>query len=165
MPPSFFCHVVPNRVFTYIDAAGHNLVTVGEVIGTASCNEAEYRALDSALELVLLMMGVHRGKVQVYCDSQLLVRHITGEYVARADHIIALLKGINDKVKEINDFDIKHVMRCNNKDADLAANKALDDGSSLVVCKKLLNSSRAIDSGGDVHQDDKKAKTKKKKAM
>ena len=150
----------------FIDAAGHNLVTVGEVIGTASNNEAEYRALDSALELVLLMMGVHRGKVQIYCDSQLLVRHITGEYVARADHIIALLKGINDKVKKFTDFDIKHVLRCDNTEADLAANKALDDGSSLVVCKKLLafNSSRAGDSG-DICEDDKKAKTKRKKKV
>ena len=132
-------------VYGFADAVGHNLVTLGEVIGTASCNEAEYRALDAALELVLLMMGMNRGKVQVYCDSQLLVRHMTGEYVARADHIIALLKGINDKAKEFSEFDIKHVMRCNNKEADLAANKALDDGSMLVVCKKLLsyNATRA----------------------
>ena len=67
---------------------------MGEVIGIASNNEAEYQALETALDLLLVMMGNKRCKVIAYCDSQLLVRHITGKYVARAEHLIVKINNI-----------------------------------------------------------------------
>ena len=135
---------------------GHNLVTMGEVIGTASCNEAEYQALDTALDLVIVMMGDVAGKVRVFCDSQLLVRHVTGAYEARAEHLVPRIQNIKKKAQRFSEFSITHVMRSENKEADSAANRALDECSALVITKRLLKENDAAlrdafsDSKGDV---------------
>jgi ribonuclease HI len=52
-------------------------------IGRATNNEAEYRALILALEKVL-------GEIEVYSDSQLMVKQMRGEFKVK-DEIIKLL--------------------------------------------------------------------------
>ena len=105
-----------------------------------TCNEAEYTALDTALDLVIVMMGEARstGRVRVFCDSQLLVRHVTGAYEARAEHLVPRVRNIREKSRRFSEFSITHVLRSENKEADSAANSALDECSALVIAKRLL---------------------------
>jgi ribonuclease HI len=96
---------------------------VGETIGQATNNVAEYRALLRGLELA----AAHGAdEVEVIGDSELVVRQIEGRYkVKHAD-----MKELHSQAKTIlADFDrwsIRHVKRAQNADADKLVNEALD---------------------------------------
>jgi ribonuclease HI len=97
---------------------------VGETIGQATNNVAEYRALLRGLELA----AAHGAdEVEVIGDSELVVRQIEGRYkVKHAD-----MKELHSQAKAIlADFDnwsIRHVKRAQNADADQLVNEALDN--------------------------------------
>ena len=74
----------------------------------------------------------------IVCDSQLLVRHVTGAYEARAEHLVPRVRNIREKSRRFSEFSITHVLRSENKEADSAANRALDECSALVIAKRLL---------------------------
>jgi ribonuclease HI len=97
---------------------------VGETIGAATNNVAEYRALLRGLELA----AAHGAdEVEVIGDSELVVRQIEGRYkVKHAD-----MKELHGQAKALlADFDnwsIRHVKRAQNADADALVNEALDN--------------------------------------
>jgi ribonuclease HI len=97
---------------------------VGETIGRQTNNVAEYKALLRGIELA----SAHGATVvELIGDSELVVRQIEGRYkVKNAD-----LKPLHAKAKEmLSDFDnweIRHVKRAQNSDADALVNQALDN--------------------------------------
>lgn len=98
---------------------------VGETIGRQTNNVAEYRALLRGLELA----SAHGATVvELVGDSELVVRQIEGRYkVKNAD-----LKPLHAKAKEMlsqfDNWEIRHVKRAQNADADALVNQALDNG-------------------------------------
>jgi ribonuclease HI len=97
---------------------------VGETIGKATNNVAEYRALLRGLELA----SAHGAdEVEVIGDSELVVRQIEGRYkVKHAD-----MKELHAQAKAIlagfDTWSIRHVKRAQNADADQLVNEALDN--------------------------------------
>jgi ribonuclease HI len=97
---------------------------VGETIGQATNNVAEYRALLRGIELA----AAHGAdEVELIGDSELIVRQIEGRYkVKHAD-----MKELHAQAKAmLGDFDgwsIRHVKRAQNADADKLVNEALDN--------------------------------------
>ncbi len=92
-------------------------------IGIATNNIAEYTALLEGLQKILDLKG---HSVRAYLDSELVVKQIKGEYkVKNMD-----LKDIFDKIKKLiakfEEFEISHVRREHNKEADKILNIALD---------------------------------------
>ncbi|HTT93982.1 MAG TPA: ribonuclease HI family protein [Solirubrobacterales bacterium] len=96
---------------------------VGETIGEATNNVAEYRALLRGLELA----SAHGAtEVELIGDSELVVRQIEGRYkVKHAD-----MKELHAQAKEMlagfGSWSIRHVKRAQNADADKLVNQALD---------------------------------------
>jgi ribonuclease HI len=96
---------------------------VGETIGRATNNVAEYRALLRGLELA----SAHGAdEVHLIGDSQLIVRQVEGRYkVKHAD-----MKELHAKAKEMlagfERWSIEDVRRAQNADADRLVNEALD---------------------------------------
>jgi ribonuclease HI len=107
------------------DEDGSVVESVGETIGQATNNVAEYRALLRGLELA----AAHGAdEVELIGDSELVVRQIEGRYkVKHAD-----MKELHGQAKAaLADFDrwsIRHVKRAQNADADKLVNQALDGG-------------------------------------
>jgi ribonuclease HI len=102
----------------------------GKLIGTATNNEAEYRALIHVLEVaasdpIILKSGAH--KLSVHCDSRLLVEQITGRWKIKEPRLQQLYNEVQ-RVKARVPFTlrIKHVPREDNKRADKLLNEALD---------------------------------------
>ena len=93
-------------------------------IGTATNNEAEYRALIEGLKLAL-----ERGarKVRHLADSQLLVRQLEGAYKVKATELIALHAEAKALAANLEAFSSTHVPREQNTQADRLANRALDE--------------------------------------
>jgi len=104
----------------------HNILEkYKECIGVASNNVAEYNALIKALELAARHT---RKEVQVFTDSELVVRQITGHYRIKAQHLLPLFQ----KVKQLELCFTKvtyNVVTRNDKyqiQADALVNEALD---------------------------------------
>jgi ribonuclease HI len=98
--------------------------SVGETIGRQTNNVAEYKALLRGLELA----SAHGAtEVEMIGDSELVVRQVEGRYkVKNAD-----LKPLHQKAKamlgEFDNWEIRHVKRAQNADADALVNQALDN--------------------------------------
>ena len=102
---------------------GHPVVEEADTIGTASNNVAEYTALVEGLSLAH-ELGVKA--LQVYSDSELMVKQMNGEYKVKNDDLRALYEEACGLRRQFDKVTITHVRREQNKRADLIGNEALD---------------------------------------
>jgi len=105
------------------DERGRLIASISQRIGKATNNQAEYRAIITALEEAT-RLGARQ--VDIKMDSELVVRQINGEYRVKK----ATLKPLYQKVKrlqsQLKGFTITHIPRHQNTEADNLANKALN---------------------------------------
>ncbi len=102
---------------------GQILLEEGLFLGKETNNRAEYFALLFALEDAL-MLSAH--SVEVRLDAQLLVRQLQGRYRVKNRDLRPLFKRVKRLAGAFERFTIKHVPREENREADAAANAALD---------------------------------------
>ncbi len=105
-------------------ADGQDLASISGYIGMTTNNQAEYRALLECLRAVEQLPCRH---LTVHSDSELMVRQLNGQYKVRD----AQLKKSVQTVREILArapfrFEIRHVVREENAEADALANEGID---------------------------------------
>lgn len=93
-------------------------------IGTATCNEAEYHALIQGLELT---SKKECAEVEARGDSQLIVRQVTGEWQTKEPRLRELRDRAQDLVEEFDTFEIRHIPREENREADALVEQAFSD--------------------------------------
>lgn len=117
------------------DDKGNILFEEGKLIGTATNNEAEYRALIYLLEKAATDPVISKSsaeKLSVHCDSKLLVEQITGKWKIKEPRLQELYNELQIvKSKVPFTLRIKHVPREDNKRADQLLNQALDKVTSV----------------------------------
>lgn len=108
------------------DGKGNKVATLSEYLGKQTNNFAEYQALIAALEY-----AVKQGPkaLRVISDSELLVRQIKGIYKVRELTLKDLHARASQLISQLSWFDIEHVLRGHNREADQLANEAMDKGS------------------------------------
>jgi ribonuclease HI len=99
------------------------VVRIAEYIGTGTNNFAEYSALLTALRFAVFN---HCEELQIFADSELVVKQIKGEYQVKNEGIRPLYDTAIRWINQIPSFSIQHVRRENNKEADKLANLAMD---------------------------------------
>lgn len=105
------------------DHAGRMLDEIAQYIGRSTNNVAEYSALLAALEYALS----HRFRaVKILSDSELLVRQMRGEYKVRNAALIELYQKAQAMIRELDWFQVQHIPREQNREADRLANIAMD---------------------------------------
>lgn len=92
-------------------------------IGHATNNVAEYRAL---LEALALAIEREADDVEIFADSELVVRQIQGRYRVKNESLKILYAEAVRMISEFHDFRIVHLKREKNKHADRMVNVALD---------------------------------------
>lgn len=96
--------------------------TISEYIGKTTNNVAEYTALIKALQYT-------RQKkicsVEVYTDSELLVKQIHGIYRVKNEGLIPLYNEAISLLRSFDSFSIIHVPRERNKEADSLSKEAI----------------------------------------
>jgi ribonuclease HI len=98
-------------------------------LGRATNNVAEYEALVHALRHALAR-GARR--VRVFSDSELVVRQVEGRYKVRHPDMQALHREARALIARLEAFEIRHVRREQNREADRLANQALDEKASKL---------------------------------
>lgn len=106
---------------------GTTLAELGEYIGEATNNVAEYRALMRALEEARRLGA---DSVEILADSELLVRQVSGEYRVRHPNLVPLYAAVMEQLRGFSSFSIAHVPRKENARADALANWALDEAEN-----------------------------------
>jgi ribonuclease HI len=93
-------------------------------IGEATNNVAEYRALLLALERA---QTLGYTDIEVYSDSELLVRQLQGRYQVKNPALKELYAVARERIARYRRFGIQHVPREQNAEADALANRGIDE--------------------------------------
>lgn len=99
------------------------IFTIAESIGHATNNEAEYRGIIAALSKCI---ELQIRNPQIYSDSELVVRQLTGIYKVKEPKMKALFTRAMDLIVQIRPH-FAHIRREKNQIADYLANQALDN--------------------------------------
>jgi ribonuclease HI len=93
-------------------------------IGRATCNEAEYHALIRGLEV-----ASKKGctEVEARGDSQLIVHQVRGDWKTNEPHLRKLRDGAQELADEFEQFEIRHIPREENREADALVDQAFDN--------------------------------------
>jgi ribonuclease HI len=106
------------------DETGKVLVSLSDYIGTATNNIAEYTALIKCLELG---RETKCTRLIVHSDSELMVRQVQGSYKVKDKGLKALFADVQRILASAPfKFEIKHVAREENGEADELANRGIN---------------------------------------
>jgi ribonuclease HI len=107
------------------DGEGRRLAELSDFLGVQTNNFAEYSGLIAALEYAV---EHGYGTVKAVSDSELMVKQMKGQYKVRSEALLAIYNEAKALVRKLDRFEIRHVLRHLNKDADRLANDAMDRG-------------------------------------
>jgi ribonuclease HI len=107
------------------DELGRPVAELSEFLGRQTNNYAEYSGLLGALNYTLQ----HGSKaLKVVSDSELMVKQVNGQYKVSSPTLKELHGRAMKLIAQVEYFEIKHVLREKNRDADRLANLAMDRG-------------------------------------
>ncbi len=101
---------------------GRLITTISQGIGRATNNQAEYRAIITALEKAIELGA---KQVDISLDSELVVRRIKGEYRVKNTALKPLYQQVKQRLGLLEGFTITHIPRQQNTEADNLASIAL----------------------------------------
>ena len=107
-----------------LDHAGNTVAELTEYLGETTNNQAEYRALLLALRKA---KDLGATEIEVRADSELMVRQINGQYKVKNEALLPVYQEAKKCLLGFAKWTIKHIPREQNKQADLLANKAIDE--------------------------------------
>lgn len=105
------------------DDKGKTVKTVYKYLGESTNNVAEYNALICGLEEAAALGATN---ILVNMDSELVTKQMNGEYRVKNEDIRPLFEKALGVLKGFESFEIRHVDRSQNKEADKLANKAIN---------------------------------------
>jgi phosphoribosylglycinamide formyltransferase 1 len=114
--------------FVLLDENGNQLCAQAKFLPIATNNVAEYTALTCALEKA---KSLGADNLQIFSDSELMVKQLNGDYKVKNDGIRPLFKQCFDVLSEFQSWQINHIPRTENKFADKLANRAIDTAGDI----------------------------------
>lgn len=108
------------------DEMGRPVVELSDYLGKQTNNYAEYSGLLAALNY-----ATKHGftAMKIYSDSELMVKQILGEYKVNNPSLKILHAQAMKTIEGLEAFEIRHVRREENREADWLANRAMDLGT------------------------------------
>jgi len=103
------------------DEQGKVIAAISQSIGRSTNNQAEYRAVIAALEKAIELGATH---IDLYSDSELLVRQIKGQYRVKKAELKPLYQQVKHLQGLLQGFTVTHVPRLQNTEAHGLADMA-----------------------------------------
>jgi ribonuclease HI len=111
-----------------LDPSGKRLKDISKYIGETTNNIAEYSALLYGLEEALMLRA---DEIVVNMDSELVAKQLTGDYRVKDSGLKPLFERAINMLKSFKNFEIRHIEREKNKEADKLVNRALNLASLI----------------------------------
>lgn len=108
------------------DPRGDIVAKLKKYIGRTTNNVAEYYGLIAALDYAQ-SHGI--PALHIECDSELLVKQMRGQYKVKSSELRPLFERARKMSQSLESFNIDHVLRERNRQADALVNEALDENS------------------------------------
>lgn len=96
----------------------------GKYLGSQTNNYAEYMGLLLGLQRALVFGA---REVEVFADSELMIRQLQGRYQVRAPNLRPLFEEARALLKNFTRVSLKHIPREKNAAADEMSNRAIDE--------------------------------------
>jgi len=109
--------------FVLTDPSGGIINAKGFFLNETTNNFAEYTGLLKALQAA---KNLGADTVEIFSDSQLMVRQINGQYRVKSSNLRELYKQCIELLSGFSSWKITHVFREQNTQADDLANRAMD---------------------------------------
>ena len=109
------------------DPEGGLVASLFGYLGQATNNVAEYQALLHGLRFALASGAT---AVEVFSDSELLVRQLEGRYRVKNSGLQPLFREAQSLLARFSRARVSHVPRERNREADALANRAVDEKRS-----------------------------------
>ena len=107
---------------------GEKVAEVGEYLGEATNNQAEYQAI---------ILGLKKAKelgyesLDVRLDSELAVKQLSGEYRVKNPELAKRFVEIHNIRYKFHELTFSHIRRAFNKEADAVVNRTIDEALGL----------------------------------
>lgn len=111
----------PSGIGIIIQTSDGGTMKIAKWIGNHDNNVAEYVALLEALQCA---QDLKATSMQVFCDSELVVKQMTGQYECRSPRLYSL-NWMCRKLARSLEFTIAHIPREHNREANHLANRAV----------------------------------------
>ena len=102
---------------------GEHTIEHFKYFGKKTNNQSEYLALIEGLKLAVKQEA---KKLDIFMDSQLIVRQVRGEYKVKNSNMQPLHADVMGFLERIPSWTITHIKREENKRADWLSNQAID---------------------------------------
>ena len=89
-------------------------------------NESEYAALYCSLKQGI-KLGIEQNKVEIYGDSQLVIKQVSGEWRNKKPHLKKLMAKVHELLDLYTDYTLYWIPREQNEVADSMSNRALTE--------------------------------------
>lgn len=119
----------------YIRNAVGPLVEKSIYLGFTTNNVAEYSAFIFGLKEAQRLGG---ERIALFSDSELLVKQLKGEYRIKDKKLKILAEKAKSWLNHFRDYELSHIPRNKNKNADLLANKAIDQKNDITTQTDLV---------------------------
>ncbi len=119
----------PSAIGVVIAQEGKTVKKYGEYFGEGTNNQAEYKAVVFALKKTKLLFGkqkAKKAKVNIFSDSELLVKHLNHQYKIKEGELQPLFLEIWNLMLDFKQVNFQHILREKNREADEMVNQALD---------------------------------------
>lgn len=121
----------------FFDESENIIFQLGQPIGSATNNIAEYRAIVEALEILKkskwLKDNQNTAKIICRLDSQLVIEQICGRYRVKNEGLKPYFQKLLSLIAEIKgEFTFQYVSRTENQIADKLVNLALDGNKKIT---------------------------------
>jgi ribonuclease HI len=120
----------PSAIGVYIiDEKGEVVREVGETIGNATNNFAEYQAVMRGLQIAIEVFGEKTEEIQfeIRLDSELVMKQLNGEYQIKEPGLVPHFIEIhNMRVSSFPHLTLTHVSQEQNKEAGRLVDEAFD---------------------------------------
>jgi ribonuclease HI len=108
---------------------GSEVASLYGYLGKATNNVAEYQALLHGLRFALARGA---SRVEIFSDSELLVRQVEGRYRVKSPGLQPLHREAKGLLARFERARVAHVPRERNREADALANQAVDERGSRL---------------------------------
>ena len=107
-----------------LDGEGRELARLGKYLGAQTNNYAEYMGLLIGLKRARELGASH---VDVYADSELMIRQLGGRYQVKSPTLRPLFEQARALLGDFARHTLTHVPRAQNAAADEMSNRAIDE--------------------------------------
>jgi len=114
---------------------GEDIIKISRYGGKGTNNTAEYKALIGCLEK-LLELGLDEKEIEIYGDSNLIIKQVNGEWKCNKEHLIPFKNHAQQLKGLFANLTIKWVKREKNQIADNLSKKGLNGKEEESKVKK-----------------------------